>query len=125
MIAVSLERLRARLEALAGFGGLPDGGVTRPCWSPRHGGARGGLLGELRAAGLEAWVDPAGNVFGATGVGALAADRPVVLTGSHIDTVHEGGILDGALGVLAGLECLETVRQAGGAPPLPPPPAPR
>src|SRR2546422_6083757 len=34
-----------------------------------------------------------------------------VLTGSHIDTVPEGGILDGALGVLAGLEALETIRE--------------
>jgi N-carbamoyl-L-amino-acid hydrolase len=36
-----------------------------------------------------------------------------VLTGSHIDTVPEGGPLDGALGVLAGLECLQTIKQAG------------
>ena len=35
------------------------------------------------------------------------------MTGSHIDTVPEGGPLDGALGVLAGLECLQTIHEAG------------
>jgi len=83
--------------------------VTRPCWSPPHEEARAWLLGELRAAGLEAWVDIAGNVFGATGIRALSPEAPIVLTGSHIDTVPEGGILDGALGVLAGLECLQAI----------------
>ncbi len=65
----------------------------------------------MRAAGLETWVDPGGNVFGALGVAAFGAERPIVLTGSHIDTVPEGGILDGALGVLAGLEVLQTIRE--------------
>src|SRR5207237_2129945 len=98
---------------LAGFGALPGGGVTRMCWSPPHEEARAWLLGELKAAGLTTWVDPAGNVFGALGADRIGAAAPVVLTGSHIDTVPEGGILDGALGVLSGLECLHAVRDAG------------
>jgi beta-ureidopropionase / N-carbamoyl-L-amino-acid hydrolase len=112
VVAVSLARLRARLETLATFGGLPGGGVTRPAWSPPHEAARAWLLAEMRAVGLTPWVDPAGNIFGGLGANAIASDRPVVLTGSHIDTVPEGGILDGALGVLAGLECLEAARAA-------------
>jgi N-carbamoyl-L-amino-acid hydrolase len=113
VVTVSLERLRSRIETLARFGALPGGGVTRPCWSPPHEEARAWLLGELRGAGLEAWVDPAGNVFGGTGARGFRPDAPVVLTGSHIDTVPEGGILDGALGVLAGLEALQTIRERG------------
>jgi N-carbamoyl-L-amino-acid hydrolase len=112
MVAVSLPRLRDRITTLARFGGLPGGGVTRPCWSPAYEEARAWLLGELKAAGLATWVDPAGNVFGAAGADALSATSHVVLTGSHIDTVPEGGILDGALGVLAGLECLQAVGEA-------------
>src|SRR5437660_7582273 len=81
------------------------------CWSPPHEEARAWLLGEMRAAGLETWVDPAGHIFGAIGIRALRPDTPVVLTGSHIDTVPEGGILDGALGVLAGLECLQAIHE--------------
>src|SRR5881396_1657941 len=112
VITISASRLTSRIEALARFGGLPGGGVTRPCWSPPHEEARAWLTGEMRAAGLETWVDSAGNVFGALGIRALAADGGAVLTGSHIDTVPEGGILDGALGVLAGLEALQTIREA-------------
>ena len=113
MLAVSLPRLRDRLQALARFGALPGGGVTRMCWSPPHEEARAWLLGELKAAGLTTWVDPAGNVFGAIGADRISTEAPIVLTGSHIDTVPEGGILDGALGVIAGVECLHVIREAG------------
>jgi len=112
MISISLPRLTSRINTLSRFGALPGGGVTRMCWSPPHEEARAWLLGEMRAARLETWVDPAGNIFGATGVRAIRPETPVVLTGSHIDTVPEGGILDGALGVLAGLECLQAIQES-------------
>src|SRR5213594_913965 len=111
MLSVALKRLQRRLVTLSGFGGLPGGGVTRPAWSPQHEEARAWLLAEMRQAGLGTWVDPAGNTFGSLGATALASDRSAVLTGSHIDTVPEGGMLDGALGVMAGLECLEVVAE--------------
>lgn len=113
MIAVSRERLSRRIDALGRFGALPGGGVTRPAWSPPHEEARAWLVAETRAAGLTTWVDAAGNTFGALGLSGFRADSAAVLTGSHIDTVPEGGILDGALGVLAGLECLQTIHEAG------------
>ena len=113
MATISLSRLRSRLEALARFGGLPGGGVTRPAWSPPYEEARAWLMSEMREAGLSAWVDAAGNTFGGLGADAFHAETPVVLTGSHIDTVPEGGILDGALGVMAGLECLHTIAEQG------------
>ena len=116
MLAISAERLQSRIAALARFGGLPGGGVTRMCWSAPHEEARAWLLAEIKAAGLTPWVDAAGNVFGGLGLTAFDTARPAVLTGSHIDTVPEGGILDGALGVLAGLECLQTIRAAGQTP---------
>jgi len=115
MIAISLARLRSRIETLARFGALPGGGVTRSCWSPAHEEARAWLIAEMKSAGLTTWVDPAGNVFGATDLDRLTPERPAVITGSHIDTVPEGGILDGALGVLAGLETLHAIREAGAA----------
>ena len=108
-IAISLARLRSHIETLSRFGRNPDGqGITRSCWSPAHEEARAWLLGRMKDAGLESWVDPAGNTFGRLGAGG-----PTVMTGSHIDTVPQGGPLDGALGVLAGLECLQTIREAG------------
>jgi N-carbamoyl-L-amino-acid hydrolase len=110
-MAISLARLRSRIETLARFGALPGGGVTRSAWSPPHEEARAWLLGEMQGAGLATWVDPAGNIFGGLGATAFSAETPVVLTGSHIDTVPEGGILDGALGVLAGFECLHAIKE--------------
>jgi N-carbamoyl-L-amino-acid hydrolase len=119
MTTISLPRLRTRIETLARFGALPGGGVTRSAWSPAHEQARAWLIEEIRAAGLEPWVDPAGNVFGGLGMRAFDAARPAVVTGSHIDTVPEGGILDGALGVLAGLEALHAIREGGASPARP------
>src|SRR3972149_3240030 len=107
MRKISLPRLRRDLTALARFGANPGGGVTRPAWSPAHEEARAWLLTQMKEAGLEPSVDPAGNTFGRLGGGA-----PVVLPGSHIDSVPDGGTLDGALGVLAALECLRTIREA-------------
>ena len=114
-IAISLPRLRSHIEALSQFGKNPDGqGITRSCWGPAHEEARAWLLGRMKAAGLDTWVDPAGNTFGRLGGGG-----PTVMTGSHIDTVPQGGPLDGALGVLAGLECLQAIGEAGRATRLP------
>ncbi len=119
MLKVSLSRLDSRLRTLARFGALPGGGVSRPAWSPPHEEARAWLVAELRGAGLEAWIDPAGNVFGALGARRFETSHPMIVTGSHIDTVPEGGVLDGALGVLAGLECLQSLREAGVSPRYP------
>src|SRR5262245_5819994 len=113
VLSVSLPRLQNRVLGLARFGALPGGGVTRMCWSPPYEAARAWLLDELKAAGLATWVDSAGNVFGALGAESLQSAAPIILTGSHIDTVPEGGSLDGALGVLAGLECLHVIRESG------------
>ena len=109
MISIDATRLTRRLTELSRFGALPGGGVTRHCWGPAYEDARKWLLGEMRAAGLTTWIDGAGNVFGGIGIDRFSAERPAVVTGSHIDTVPEGGTLDGALGVIAGLECLHTV----------------
>jgi N-carbamoyl-L-amino-acid hydrolase len=112
-LRIELSRLRRDLEALARIGRDPAGGLSRPAWSPAHEEARRWLVDRLGEAGLAPHVDPAGNVVGrldgAPGPGGAPG---VVMTGSHIDTVPRGGPLDGALGVLAGLECLRTVREA-------------
>ena len=88
VITISASRLASRIDALARFGGLPGGGVTRPCWSPQHEEARAWLTGEMRAAGLETWVDRAGNVFGALGIHAFSADGGAVLTLHALDPKH-------------------------------------
>jgi N-carbamoyl-L-amino-acid hydrolase len=64
----------------------------------------------MRDLGLDVAIDSIGNVV-ATRAGR--EDLPPVMCGSHVDTVATGGIYDGNLGVLAGLEVIETVAEAG------------
>ena len=63
----------------------------------------------MREAGLDPGVDEFGNLIG---LGA-GGDGPVLLAGSHLDTVPDGGMFDGALGVVAAVEAAQTLRDAG------------
>ena len=107
---VSFSRLRARLDALAEVGSFAPGGCSRLALTDADREGRDLVVTWMRDLGLRVDVDGIGNI-----VGTWPADRfePPVLTGSHIDTVATGGIYDGALGVLAGLEVIETVATAG------------
>lgn len=107
--AVSAERLLGDLRELAGIGGSTDGGVDRVAGSPADLEARLWLRRRMQAAGLEAWADAVNNVFGRL-PGGLA---PWLLVGSHTDTVPAGGRLDGAYGVIAALEVLRALHEAG------------
>ena len=97
----------ADLEALAAIGGLPNGGVDRLAWSPADVAGRAWFATRIREAGLEAWQDSALNVFGRR----AGARGPFVLTGSHLDSVPNGGRLDGAYGAVAALEVLRTLAE--------------
>ena len=105
---INFARLKRDLEELGSIGRTPQGGVSRPSFSDDDMQARRWLVDRIRAAGMEARVDAAGNIFG-----RWQSGRPVVLVGSHIDSVPNGGRYDGALGVLAGLECLRRVKDEG------------
>ncbi|MEO3854079.1 Zn-dependent hydrolase [Acrocarpospora sp. B8E8] len=105
---ISADRLLADLDALAAFGGRPDGGVDRVAGSAADLAARDWLAGRIEDAGCLAWRDGIGNVFGRHPGGT----GPWLLTGSHTDSVPGGGRLDGAYGVIAALEVLRTLREA-------------
>ncbi len=107
-IAVDIGRLRADLDALAGFGRTPAGGVDRRTFSPAFQEAQDWLIERMRAAGLAARRDAAGNA-----IGRIGPQGPAVLAGSHIDSVPDGGRFDGALGVLAALEAARAMQEAG------------
>ena len=63
----------------------------------------------MRAAGLDVRIDPATNIIGRRHGRTKGA---AIACGSHIDTVPGGGSYDGALGSLAGIECLQTLEEA-------------
>jgi len=110
---IDLARLQADIEEINRIGtvaGLP--GVNRPSFSDRDMAARDRLRQRMMEAGLETWIDAAGNVFGRWVAGHGAA----VLAGSHLDSVPMGGPLDGTLGVCAALEGVRALRASGFAP---------
>jgi N-carbamoyl-L-amino-acid hydrolase len=106
---INPDRLRANLEALAKFGRNPQGGVTRVAWTKADIEARGFVIKTLMpAARLQVRVDAAGSIYGRR---EGKEKLPVILFGSHIDTVPEGGIFDGALGSLAAIEVMRTLAE--------------
>jgi len=109
-LQLSFPRLRARLDELAEIGSFAPGGVARLALTDADRDGRDLVVTWMRDLGLRIDIDGVGNI-----VGTWPPDRhdPPVLTGSHIDSVATGGIYDGALGVLAGLEVIETVAGAG------------
>jgi N-carbamoyl-L-amino-acid hydrolase len=104
-------RLWSSLMELAKIGATPKGGVRRVTLTPadREGRERFALW--CREAGLELRVDAIGNMF-ARRAGKDAGAAPVVM-GSHLDTQPNGGRFDGAYGVMAGLEVVRALNDAG------------
>lgn len=88
--------------------GKGNKGVSRIAFSEEDVKGRKWLVEKMQQIGLETKVDCAGNVFGWLG---CKDEKPAILTGSHLDTVPQGGMFDGALGVLAGLECIQTIKE--------------
>ena len=103
-------RLLSRLERLAEEGARPDGGVCRLALTEADKAGRDLVVRWMRELGLAVTIDAIGNVVG---VRRGEEDGAPVMMGSHIDTVATGGWYDGALGVLGGLEVVETLNDAG------------
>jgi N-carbamoyl-L-amino-acid hydrolase len=109
-LRIDLDRLMDRIARLGQVGALEGGGVCRLALTEEDKAGRDLVVGWMREPGLEVTVDRIGNVIGRR---AGEVDGPPVTTGSHIDTVATGGLYDGNLGVLAGLEVVETLNDAG------------
>lgn len=103
-------RLASRIRELGRIGALDGGGVCRLALTPGEKLGRDHLVAEMRGLGLEVAIDAIGNIFG---IRKGRRPSPVVMLGSHIDTVATGGLYDGALGVLAGLEVAAALNDAG------------
>lgn len=110
MIAIKPERLLADLRALAKFGQYKTG-VDRIAFSDEDIEARKWIMQRYSEAGLEASMDCYGTVYG-----LAPRVSKAVLIGSHSDTVPKGGWLDGALGVIYGLEVARAAQEAGDLP---------
>jgi N-carbamoyl-L-amino-acid hydrolase len=109
-LRVDIDRLMGRIRALGEVGALDGGGVCRLALTDEDKAGRDLVVGWMRELGLEVTIDRIGNVIG---LRPGETEGPPVMTGSHIDTVATGGLYDGNLGVLAGLEVVETLNDAG------------
>ncbi len=110
-LRINPTRMREDFRALAAIGGTGDGGVHRPAFSEAHLATREWFRQRAEQAGLAVRVDGAGNHSAFLGCGSSGA--PALLLGSHLDSVPYGGRFDGPLGVVAALEVLQVVAEAG------------
>lgn len=107
-ISVNAKRLKEDIEDLAKVGRLENKGVYRMAFSEGDIAGRQWFKQKLEQAGLEIHEDGAANIHGRLN---WDGETPSVMTGSHLDTVPGAGHLDGALGVVVGLECLRRVKE--------------
>ncbi|WP_077296699.1 M20 family metallo-hydrolase [Virgibacillus pantothenticus] len=99
------ERIAERLHALSQIGLTADNGSNRPGYSEDEARAQELVSSWMKEAGMEVRWDGAGNL-----IGRLAGKRnflPAIMSGSHVDTVPNGGHFDGTLGVITALEVAE------------------
>ena len=105
---VNAPRLLKHLDQLAQIGRIPGDGVCRLAFSEEDKAGRDYVEHRMRALGMQVSIDSIGNILG---IRPGQSDGPVVLTGSHTDTVATGGRFDGSLGVLAALEVIERLNE--------------
>lgn len=110
-VSINSDRLWARLNEVGHIGSDPRGGISRFAWEPPYKEAVMLLIRWIKEAGLTARIDTVGNVFA-----RLEGDdphAPAVLSGSHFDTVPQGGCFDGLAGVMGALEALVAIKESG------------
>src|SRR5256712_1955707 len=108
---MNAQRVIADLRELASRTSTPDG-AQRLAWGPVWRDAREWFKGKIAELGLRIETDSAGNNW----VTLPGASAKTVIVGSHLDSVPNGGWLDGCLGIVAALEALRM--HAGGKPPV-------
>ncbi|WP_342162624.1 Zn-dependent hydrolase [Methylobacterium sp. SD21] len=104
-------RLWATIHETARFGGTPKGGINRLTLSAEDGAVRDWFRAACEAAGLTVGVDALGTQYAVRPGKDMSL--PPIAFGSHLDTQPTGGKFDGVLGVLAGLEVMRTLADAG------------
>ncbi|MGD9638521.1 MAG: Zn-dependent hydrolase [Alphaproteobacteria bacterium] len=107
-LVCNIDRLNNRLTELGTKGALPIKGVSRLAFSNDDKLGRDLVVSYMKELNLNITIDQIGNVIG-TRKGKK--DLPPVLMGSHIDTVATGGLYDGCLGVLAGIEVINVLNE--------------
>jgi allantoate deiminase len=108
-IEINADRLWSRLSELGKIGRIKAGGVTRLSFTQEERAAKDLVASYMREADLEVREDTAGNLIGRRE--GNDPEASVVLAGSHLDSVPNGGDFDGPLGVLAAVEALQVMEE--------------
>ena len=111
MTETRTERIRSDIENLAGFSAVEGMGCTRYSYTREFAQARDYIVKEMKKAGLSVREDAAGTVVGR--MEGRDPSAPVIMTGSHFDTVKTGGRFDGIAGVVAALEAARVLNEEG------------
>ena len=106
------ERLCSDILELGQIGFQEGQGTSRPAYSEAFCAGRELVRRKMEQAGLKTAVDAVGNLTGCL----PGRSGRIIAVGSHIDTVPNGGMYDGAYGVLAGIEAVRTLRESGYTP---------
>lgn len=109
---IDAKRFERNFNAISEFGALKGGGLTRLAFSKEDLEARKFLINLIEKNGFKLKIDNVGNIYAIYDEGCEADAKPVCV-GSHIDSVPNGGFYDGTLGVMAGLEALSSIKEAG------------
>ena len=108
-LSIDIDRLQRRLSELAAIGAIEGTlGCARLALTDEDKAGRDLVVTWMKELGLDVTIDGIGNI-----IATMQGDGAPVMCGSHIDTVRTGGRYDGNLGVLAGLEIIETLQTAG------------
>lgn len=105
----NLNRIKKDIEELSKFNATPGQGLTRFSLTEEDRGARNYIKNELLKLGLEVYEDPAGSIFGRKK--GSDDDLPVIMIGSHFDSVKNGGNFDGPAGVIMALEVMRVLTE--------------
>ncbi|HAW4001002.1 TPA: M20/M25/M40 family metallo-hydrolase [Escherichia coli] len=114
MITHFRQAIEETLPWLSSFGADPTGGMTRLLYSPEWLETQQQFKKRMAASGLETRFDEVGNLYGR--LSGTEYPQEVVLSGSHIDTVVNGGNLDGQFGALAAWLAIDWLKRQYGAP---------
>ena len=109
---IDAKRFERNFNAISEFGALKGSGLTRLAFSKEDLEAREFLINLIEKNGFKLKIDNVGNIYAIYDDGCEADAKPVCV-GSHIDSVPNGGFYDGTLGVMAGLEALSSIKEAG------------
>ena len=110
-IRANPERMEQRIKTLGEFGTNPEGGVSRVAFSDADLAGRAYIMDLMREAGLSVRVDTAGNIIGRRE--GREEGLPVIMFGSHIDSVPGGGNYDGDVGVIGAIEVVQLLKENG------------